>query len=347
MRVLSVGALKGISNTCAQRNKALCELAEVDAVSTNNNEATLWFRIAYHLFLLGLPIRLPENGNENKEIRELILRNLYDVVWIDKGWTIAPETLHFIKINQPNCKIVSYSPDNMALRHNQSQQYLDCIPMYDLIVTNKSYICDDLQALGAKKVVFVNNTFDPLFHFPRVLNEEERERLGADVGFVGAWEKERCESILFLADNGVKVKVFGDKKWAKYSAYSPNLCVNDFGLYDEDYAKALSSFKMSLCFLRKMNYDQQTTRSVEIPACGCFMLAERTKEHEMMFKEGKEADFFSSDDELLEKCRFYLQHEDVRKRVAEAGRKRCIESDYTNVGMIKRVFLELNGEKNQ
>lgn len=90
-----------------------------------------------------------------------------------------------------------------------------------------------------------------------------------------------------------------------------------------------------------MNFDQQTTRTVEIPACGGFMLAERTKEHLNLFEEGKEAAFFSSNEELLEMCKYYLGHENERRQIAEAGCQRCLTSDYSNEGMIRKVFIQI------
>ena len=40
---------------------------------------------------------------------------------------INSNTLCFIKRISPLTQIVSYSPDNMSLRHNQSQNFLECI----------------------------------------------------------------------------------------------------------------------------------------------------------------------------------------------------------------------------
>lgn len=341
MNILSVGSLSGISNTCLHRHWALKQIAErVDQVNTSQNPSSLWYKIAYHLFLYGLPIRLPENNNENEQIINLVNKNNYDIIWIDKGITISPETLNYIKNKSPKSKIISYSPDNMALRHNQSYQYLKCIPLYDCLITNKSYIIEDMKKLGAKHVIFVNNSFEPSFHYPRELTPNDYKRLGGDVGFVGTWEKDRCESILYLADHGIKVRVFGDKKWQKYKSYSPNLIIENHGLYNEDYAKSFKAFKISLCFLRKMNFDQQTTRSVEIPACGGFMIAERTKEHLNLFREDIEAVYFSDNQELLEKCKYYLNHEEKRKEIAQTGYNKCITS-YSNESTIKMILSQI------
>lgn len=339
LRILSVGSLSGLSNTCLHRNWALHSVADkVDEVNANVNKCTLWYRIAYHLFLYGLPIRLPENNNENQQIIDLVDTNKYDIVWIDKGLTITPKTLQYIKYKQPNCKIVSFSPDNMALRHNQSQQYLECVPLYDIHFTTKSFIIDELKRIGAKKVVFVQKAYSEKFHYPRILEDGDVERLGGDVGFIGAWEKERCESVCYLADNGIKVRVWGGGEWNKWKHYSPNLIIEGRGLWDEEYSKSFKAFKISLCFLRKINNDQQTARTMEIPASGGFMLAERTDEHRALFEEGHEAVYFSTNEELLEKCRYYLAHDAERDAIARAGRQRCIDSDYSNEGMIRKCL---------
>ena len=341
LNILSVGGMDGKSNTCLHRHWALEKIAHrIDVVNTST-KVNLWFRIVYHLFLCGLPIRLPDLKKINKEIIERITVCDYDVVWIDKGIVVYPETLKQIRRLSPDTKIVSYSPDNMALRHNQSQQYLECVPLYDYIITNKSYIIEDMKKMGAKNVTFVNNSYSEDFHKPYELTEEERKKLGGDVGFIGFWEEERCKSILYLVDHGVKVKVFGDAKWNKYTNYSPNLTIMGRFLGDEDYCKSLHAFRISLCFLRKMNYDTQTTRSVEIPACGGFMMAKRTDEHLSLFEEDKEAVYFSSNEELLEKCLYYLKNENIRKKIAEAGRERCVSSGYSNENMVKRILFQV------
>lgn len=342
LRILSVGPIEGISNTCAHRNRAIQKIAtQCDVVSTNQRPMSLYSRVLYHLWLWGIPVRIAENNHENEHIRQLIDTNIYDIVWIDKGWTINPETLHYIKRKQPHCMIVSYSPDNMALRFNQSLQYVQCVPLYDYIITPKSYIFEDMRRLGAKDIRFVNKSYEPSFHYPRTLTPNDYARLGGDVGFVGSWEEERCKSILYLVDHGIKVRVFGDAKWKNYQHYSQNLTISLGGLFNEDYAKSFQAFKISLCFLRKMNFDQQTSRTMEIPACGGFMLAERTQEHLALFEEGKEAVFFSSDEELLDQCRYYLAHDDERQRIAEAGTLRCKMSDYSNEGMIRKVLQDI------
>lgn len=344
MKALYVGVFPGdgmINTTVLRYNSLLSCCNHIDVVNTYIPKVNLEYRIISKLFRFGLNIHLSDNLNVNAEIIEKVRKEKYDFVWIDKGLLIYQSILEKIKKIQPKIVIIGYSPDLMTVRHNQSQQFIESLPYYDCYVTTKSYAVEDMYKLGCKKVIYQGNAYQDDFHYPREVSDEDYLRLAGEVGFIGAWEKERAESILYLVQHGIAVRVWGDKKWLQYRKKYPLLKIEDRGLFTDDYCIALSAFKISLCFLRKMNFDQQTTRSVEIPACQGFMLAERTREHLDLFEENKEACYFSSNEELLEKCRYYLNNEEERLAIAKAGRERCVNSGYSYKDRILSVLREL------
>ena len=98
---------------------------------------------------------------------------------------------------------------------------------------------------------------------------------------------------------------------------------------NSEYPRILASTKIALCFLNRESRNTSTGRSFEIPAIGAFMLGERTDEHRSFFEEGKEAEFFDSPEEMIEKTVFYLEHEEARKTVASAGHRRAVTSGYS------------------
>lgn len=265
----------------------------------------------------------------NKALIRLAQQWQPDIIWDEKALMLRPKTLKRIRNQFPKMKIVFYSEDDMYAKHNQSVYFVKSIRLFDIIFTTKSYNVEELSSLGGKKVIFVNKAFDIHAHRPVSLSKNDYRKFGADVGFIGTFEKERAEQMLFLAENGIKVRVFGCG-WEHWQNKHPNLQIMAKPVYGEDYIKAICATKINLCFLRKMNRDLQTDRTMEIPACAAFMLAERTKEHQRLFEEGKEAEFFASEQELLEKIRYYLKHDKEREKIGRAARKRCLEDGYSH-----------------
>ena len=348
MNILSIGGFSGLgeSNTCTLRDKVLQEFGTVEHVDTTKVPYNLHYRICNRLFRLGLNVPLPDLSGANREIKRLVRSNPshYDVIWIDKGIVIDKTTFKTIKQTQPDSKIIGYSPDWMMGRHNQSRQFIESLPFYDCYVTTKSYAVEEMKNAGCKDVIYIGNAFQKGFHRPFELSVEEHEKYDCEVGFIGAYEEERAESIKYLADNGIRVDIWGNYRWKEFCDGHHNLMFRGTELVSDEYCKALSGCKISLCFLRKMNKDLQTTRSIEIPACGSFMLAERTSEHLDLFKEDEEAVYFSDNQELLDKCRKYLTDVVARKRIAEAGHRRCVSSDYSYHGRIRQILHHvLNG----
>ena len=274
-------------------------------------------------------------------VNEQIIKSVKDarphILWVDKGLVVKPETIVMSKEVCPGILAVSYSPDDMMNPGNQSFEYLGCIPLYDLHVTTKSYNVQELKDLGARDVLFVDNAYCPSVHHPMNVIGKEKEKLGGEVGFIGSQENEREASLIFLAQNGIDIRIWGQWK-KKLIKRHPHLHIMGESLWGDEYAKAISAFDINFCFLRKVNRDLQTTRSVEIPACAAFMIAERTDEHSRLFKEGIEAEFFDSNEELLSKTRYYLKHDEERKRIAAAGYQRCIKSGYSNQQRMQEVL---------
>ncbi len=325
LHVVYVGPLPA-GSTCRQRLLALEKLGHrvtpVDLVPGDlaARRLTFGWRVRNRLF--------GEHDESRVNERLLALASQFhpDVLWVDKGLTVEPETLIALRAAWPLAVLVNYSGDDMFNPRNQTPAWRAGIPLYDLFATTKSFNVPELQAAGARDVLFVDKGYSPEVHRPHEVTPELRERFGGDVGFVGWPEAARERSMRFLARHGIEVRVWGP--WPRWKR-ARNLRVEGRPLWDADYARALSAFRINLGFLRRVNRDLQTARSIEIPACGGFLLGERTPEHLRLFREGVEADYFSDDAELLEKVRWYLAHEDERARIATAGRRRCIDDGYS------------------
>jgi hypothetical protein len=340
MQILYVGPLD-YGGTCLQRLQAMKGLGyEIAQINTNTEhvqkkQKRLFYKVIRKIF------GYFDLARANQNIILAAKEKDVDLLWIDKGLTIKAGTLKKIQLLRPKAIIAGYSPDDMGKRHNQSRQFINGLVYYNIYFTTKSYNVEELRELGCPKVIFVGNSYDPMTHRPMSITAKERQKFGGPVGFIGDYEQERAKMMLFLAKNGISVRVWGPNWERKCRSSHPLLKIEGRTLLGDDYAKAICSFDINLCFLRKINRDLQTTRSIEIPACGALMLAERTVEHLSLFKEGKEAAFFNSKEELLEKVQYYLSQKDERKAIAQAARERCLTSGYSNQDRIRWMLQHI------
>lgn len=237
---------------------------------------------------------------------------------------------------------LSYMNDDMFNPHNQTVSFFEAIKRMDCILTTKSYNVPEFRAAGAPLVLYIPNAYDPTIHYPAKPSLEERSSYIGDVAFIGTFRPERADFLARVAEfNGeFKLNVWGGGwnkmsrpiYWHKRRAWRKlRSRIRGKALWCADMGKAIQSNKICLGLLYHANRDLHTSRSFEIPACGGFMLAERTDEHRMYFEEDKEAVYFSSFEEMLDKVRYYHAHEQERQRIAEAGYQRCLRSPYRYV----------------
>ncbi len=277
---------------------------------------------------MGRPL---DRAGTNRALELALENECFDLLWVTKALALHPRSLRLARQLQPDMRTAFYSEDDMVGRHNQSSYFRAGLPLYDTVFTTKSYNTQpgELPALGAKRVVFVDKSFGRDRHRPVPPSAEDRRKFGSRVGFIGTFEEERAELMLRLAENGMDVRVWGGLWPDPWIGRHPRLRVEGRGLWAEDYTRGICNTDINLGFLRKLNRDLQTDRSVEIPACGAFLLAERTDEHQRLFSEGIEAEYYASAGELTDKVRYYLEHSEQRQRIAAAGRERCLASGYS------------------
>ncbi|MBI1923411.1 glycosyltransferase [Candidatus Poribacteria bacterium] len=330
MKIVYIGPLWE-GSTCLQRMHAMKELGheivEIDTepAKIRSQRQRLLPRVVRRL---GYPL---DPAHTNESIIYACQTETFDVIWIDKGITVKRAILSKVKEIQPDACLVHYNTDDIMYKKSTFSYYLKSLDLYDVHFTTNKYNRKELENLGAKHVYHTELCYDPPLHRPMELSEEEMLRFSADVGFIGHWEPTTEKMILSLINSnaGLNLKVWGEN-WHKARRKEGLKSYVQFkSVWGENYAKAISATKINLCFLSKWNRNTTAARSFEIPACGGFLLAERTEEHTAYYEEGKEADFFSTPEELGDKVKFYIVHDDLRESIAQKGRERCLRSGYS------------------
>lgn len=102
-------------------------------------------------------------------------------------------------------------------------------------------------------------------------------------------------------------------------------------LSDEEMIMAYSRGKISLGFstvgethLDRKRITQVRLRDFEAPMCGAFYMVEYLPELEEFFEVGREIICYTNPNDLVEKCKYYLEHEAEREQIRLAGHRRAV-----------------------
>lgn len=292
------------------------------------SEATLVDRVAHKL-------RRPIDWNDlNGRVASLAAKIHPDVMFFDNVKVIQRATLQRLR-DEHHVAPVFYTPDNVIAPHNSSRQLEASWPEWSVVFTTKHFNAGDFAARGVRNVHVIGNAFDPDVHRPMDPQEVGPDFERFDVVFAGYVEDERRRAINDLASAGLRVVVYGDaRRWGGMHA---NVALRE-PAYHLDYSRAMHTGKIALCFLRKINRDTVTTRSIEIPAMARPMVAERTPEHDALFADGREYLGFSTPDELVSSVRRLLDDEPRRERLRLAGRARCLTAGYSTIDRAREML---------
>jgi hypothetical protein len=315
-------------STSEHRAAALRRLGH-DVVQLNTQDAipaSRWTAI--------LNIRTGFRCFERRVCRHLfaaIGHRLFDVVWIDCGQQLGPG--FYKKIKAKGGTIINYNLDDPfgGRDHRKWDLYKQAVKYHDVTVVVRPENISEAGSWGARRVLRVFRSYDPVAHARREIPAAEANRRPADVVFVGSWMPERGPFMVRLLELGVPLSIFGDH-WQKAKEW-PRLrsILRGGAIYGDDHVKAIQTAKVALGLLSEGNRDRHTTRSAEIPFIGgAAFCAQRTEEHEAMYRDTVEAAFWKTPEECAELCRRLLGDEGIRRSMVGAARARVIDLGLSN-----------------
>lgn len=190
-------------------------------------------------------------------------------------------------------------------------------------------------------------------HFPFGCNEQIFRKMDVpkkyDVSFVGGWHPYREWLIKRLEKNGVDIEVVGHR-WPNgeidqegmvrlFNESRINLNLSNSASWDARYLA--SSPRAFINRLRsKKNVEQLKARHFEINGCGAFQLSYYVEGLEHCYDINREIGVYADPDDLVEKVKFYLAHEELRESIAAAGFKRTLEG-HTFAKRFQNVFQRM------
>jgi len=304
--------------------------------------SSLNVRTGYRLFANWVDIRL-----RRKIAKELSRghQEQVDLVWMDGCPQLPVPFYRWVKTQ--GLRIVNYNVDDPFGRRDRRKWdlYLAAVPYHDLTVVVREENIEEAKARGARRVRRVYRSYDPVAHAPQDISASERKHWAGEVVFVGSWMPERGPFIMRLLEAGVPLSIWGDHwhKAAEYESLRPTL--RGPAVYGNEYVKAIQCAKVALGLLSKGNRDLHTQRSAEVPyISGAAFCAERTREHEIMLKDGVEAVFWSSTEECIAISKELLQNPDRRCAMAAAARQRILSDSLSNDAVMEGCLAAISRE---
>ncbi len=187
----------------------------------------------------------------------------------------------------------------------------------------------ELDRLGANHA-FLPMAAHPPCHRPLELDEEDRWRYGAPVGFMGAGYPNRFRFFTELVRAGLDFRIWGTG-WPKEGSLAQRVALGGRRLESREVTKVYNACSVVLNLHASPDPGQPVggsdfvnPRTFEVPACGGFQLVDRVEGLERFFRLGRELAVFGSRRELVELVHHYLEHPELRLSLAAAGRRRVL-----------------------
>ncbi len=183
----------------------------------------------------------------------------------------------------------------------------------DIAKTIEPYCYKMIGTANKEVVESLGYTYMHVPKDPRIFNNPNKTR-DIDIVFSGSYglgREERQSSMLHLLDNGIKLVHGGSEGRDHFTT--------------EEYADRYKRSKLALSFSKAHGINVVNARPFEAMNCGAMLLEQQSPELARLFIPGVDYVEWTTNDDLLEKVRYYLDHDEERETIARNGQKKCEE----------------------
>jgi len=213
-------------------------------------------------------------------------------------------------------------------------------PAFNWVSTTAASAVPKYRDIGYKNVVKTQWACNHFLYQPSVTPTVY------DVTFVGQPHGTRRETIAALRKAGIAVQTWGhgwetgrltqEEMIALFSTSRVNLNLSNASVTG-------TGWKGRLRWQRNQLSQQIKGRNFEIPGCGGFTLTGNAENLDQYYALGDEVGVFDDVSDLVEKVKYYLDHEPERQRIAQAGYVRTI-AEHTYEKRFNDIFTTIGLE---
>lgn len=266
-----------------------------------------------------------------------------ELIVVMKGLELEHETVEAVKKNNPNAVLVNWFFD-VYLQDKpiwEREDYFPTLKLYDYYFCSLKGVADKLNELGFNNAKYLDEACFPPWNKEVYMNAFQEKKYGEDISFCGSLgmikqHKMRLETLTKLADEGFNLKIWGDVicDW-KHIPQQLKMFIASKSVVNEDHSKVCQASLINLGIDQDVNIDMgHSARVYRVLCAGGLYLSNATKGLDRMFKVNKKGEPITADQEivlyydlndLIDKCDFLLEHEDIRKSIAKNGQRLVLE----------------------
>jgi hypothetical protein len=287
-----------------------------------------WSRsIAHRVLARLLPGVTPQVMRANRHIARAIADDAVRFVIVTNGRELDPDVISQARqsLARRGGGIACFLCDDPFNPVHRCASWLRALAEYTVVVSTKRQVVPDLVAVGCRHVQYARFGYHPPIHRP--VDPQAMGFVRCDIGFAGTADADRLPILGGLAEgtSDLSFNLYGHR-WSAHPALREIAQPPVTGL---QYSAAMRAATVCPCLVRRANRDGHVMRSIELPAIGAFMLAERTEEHQEMFDEGVHCDYWGSVEELIDKSRWYSSNPRRAACIAHTGHAHVIAAPNT------------------